>query len=125
MEHTENQPIIDAQTHDNRLKSYVAGFVLSLIFTLIPFFLVTSFSLNPGLLIGILISFAVAQLIVQLVFFLHMGKSSKKEWNLIALIFTVIVVLIVVIGTIWVMNNLNYNMHPTQAEEYLKRQEGF
>jgi cytochrome o ubiquinol oxidase operon protein cyoD len=68
---------------------------------------------------------AVVQLIVQMVFFLHLGSGSR--WKLVTFYFTLLVVVIVVIGTIWIMNNLDYNMmrmNPEQMEEYMRNNQG-
>src|SRR3546814_4114560 len=59
------------------------GFVLSVILTLIPFVVVMKGFLSGWLLVGLLVAFAIGQLLVQLVFFLHMGKGSDSRWNLI------------------------------------------
>ena len=57
--------------------------------------------------------FAVAQLLVQLVFFLHMGTSPDQRSNLAIFLFTGLVIAIVVCGSLWVMHNANVNMMPT------------
>jgi len=65
------------------------------------------------------------QLIVQMVFFLHIGRGS--HWKAVTFVFTAIFVLIVVVGTIWIMNNLNYNMmdmSPTEMQQYMEHNEG-
>ena len=61
-------------------------------------------------LIGVVIVTAVVQLLVHLVCFLHMNSSSEERWNLVAFIFTVLIIAIVVVGSIWIMWNLNHNM---------------
>ncbi|MBE8365690.1 cytochrome o ubiquinol oxidase subunit IV, partial [Leptospira borgpetersenii serovar Balcanica] len=45
-----------------------------------------------------------------LVCFLHMNASSEERWNLVAFVFTLLIIAIVVVGSIWIMWNLNYNM---------------
>ena len=55
---------------------------------------------------------AVAQILVHLYYFLHMNASSEQRWNVMAFVFTVIVVAIVVAGTLWVMHNANILMMP-------------
>lgn len=107
------------------MSSYVTGFILSLVFTILPYLLVVSESLQGWALILALALFAVAQLLVQLVFFLHMGRKEGSGWNKIAFLFMIMVVVIVVIGSLWIMANLNYNMHPTKTDTYLHREEGF
>ena len=92
------------------VKSYIHGFILSLILTIIPFMIVAKhwFSTSSSyIIIGI---FAVAQLFVQLVYFLHLSHKSEAKWNLNIFMFTFLVVLILILGSIWIMVNLNYFM---------------
>lgn len=91
-------------------KSYFIGFVLSIILTIIPYYLVVNHVLMPDMLYVLVLVLAVGQLIIQVVFFLHLSVESKPRWNLIAFIFTLLVVCILVIGSIWIMHNLNVNM---------------
>lgn len=91
-------------------KSYAKGFILSLILTLISFYLVSSGAFSTSHLyiaVGIL---ALIQLFVQLVFFLHLSTHSKASWNLLSFLFTLVIVLIFVLGTLWIMYNLYANM---------------
>ena len=53
---------------------------------------------------------AVAQVLVQLVFFLHMNTSSEQRWNLIAFIYTILCIAVLLIGSVWIMNYLHFNM---------------
>lgn len=114
------------------LKTYVIGFILSIILTLTAFSFVYIHGhsghevFSHHLLIPLIISLAVVQLFVQLGFFLHVGRESKPRWNFLALIFALIVVLILVIGSLWIISNLNYHMTPShqQVDQYLKGQDG-
>ncbi len=90
--------------------SYVVGFLLSIILTLIPYYLVVNRVLANSTLILVIVLLGVAQLVVQLVFFLHVNAKSKARWNLIALLFTILMVLILAIGSLWIMHNLDYSM---------------
>ncbi|OZI29146.1 cytochrome o ubiquinol oxidase subunit IV [Bordetella genomosp. 1] len=102
-----------AMSHGS-LKSYIVGFVLSIILTLLAFYLVMDGSFSrPVALIGILV-LCVAQLLVQLVFFMHMGtKPGGDRDNLSTFLFTVMIIGIIVGGSIWVLHNMNANMmHP-------------
>jgi cytochrome o ubiquinol oxidase operon protein cyoD len=56
------------------------------------------------------VGMALLQILVQLVYFLHMNSSSEGSWNLIAFIFTVLIVAILVVGSLWIMFHLNTNM---------------
>ena len=63
-----------------------------------------------GILVAVIAITAVAQVIVQLVFFLHMNTSSEQRWNLIAFIYTILCIAVLLVGSVWVMNYLHYNM---------------
>ncbi|WP_100550454.1 cytochrome o ubiquinol oxidase subunit IV [Caedibacter taeniospiralis] len=90
-------------------RTYITGFVLSVIITVIAFTLVGCKAFPPiGLYVSVVV-LALIQLYVQLVFFLHLSTDSKARWNMISFVFAVIVVLILVIGTLWIMFNL-YSM---------------
>lgn len=106
-------------------KSYVMGFGLSLLFTLSAYLIVTK-QLVSGLgLIAIIIGLAAMQLLAQLVFFLHLGKESRPRWNVTVFLFMVVVLVILVIGTLWIMSNLNYHvMSPNDANTYILEEEG-
>ncbi|KEI35125.1 cytochrome o ubiquinol oxidase subunit IV [Allofrancisella frigidaquae] len=90
-------------------KSYIQGFILSVVITTIAFVLVGFKLLSPVALCVSVALLALIQLFVQLVFFLHLSTDSKARWNLISAIFALIVVFIVVAGTIWIMFDL-YDM---------------
>ena len=60
----------------------------------------------------------------RLYFFLHLGKETKPRWKLYVFGFMVSVVLIIVFGSIWIMNNLNYRMTPAQINQYMNSQGG-
>jgi len=92
------------------LKSYLFGFILSVILTVIPFAMVMSDTASHSLIIGTVVASAVIQIVVHLVFFLHMNTSSEERWNLVALLFTAVIIFIVVVGSLWIMYNLNVNM---------------
>ncbi|MGX5830935.1 cytochrome o ubiquinol oxidase subunit IV [Mesorhizobium sp. 43Arga] len=94
-------------------KGYLIGFVLSVILTAIPFWLVMSGAIDNKQATAIVImAFAVVQIVVHMVFFLHMNTASEGGWSMLALIFTLILVVIVLTGSLWVMYHLNANMMP-------------
>ncbi|RNJ44825.1 cytochrome o ubiquinol oxidase subunit IV [Mesorhizobium erdmanii] len=94
-------------------KGYLIGFVLSVILTAIPFWLVMSGAIDNKQATAIVImAFAVVQIVVHMVFFLHMNAASEGGWSMLALIFTLILVVIVLTGSLWVMYHLNANMMP-------------
>lgn len=92
------------------VKEYVIGLILSIVLTAIPFGLVMSGSLGETLTVAIIMLCAVGQMLVQLIFFLHMNGSSEQLWNTTSAILVVILVAILIVGSIWIMNHLDHNM---------------
>jgi cytochrome o ubiquinol oxidase operon protein cyoD len=102
---------------EGTLKGYDTGFVLAAILTIIPFWLVMGEVFdNRNVTALIIMAFAVVQIVVHMVFFLHMNPRSEGGWTLLALAFTLIIVFITLAGSLWVMYHLNANMMPVQHE---------
>lgn len=97
-------------TGHGSLKGYLAGFILSVILTVVPFVLVMQGTLSPAIMPVCVVGFAVVQILVHLVYFLHMSTTSDGGWNFVAFVFTIIIIAIVVGGSLWIMYNLNANM---------------
>jgi cytochrome o ubiquinol oxidase operon protein cyoD len=98
------------------LRSYLIGFGLSVILTAIPFWLVMSGVLDSKQATALTITvFAAAQIVVHMIFFLHMSAGSENGWTMMALIFTLVIVGITLSGSLWVMYHLNANMMPAHA----------
>jgi cytochrome o ubiquinol oxidase operon protein cyoD len=102
-------------THESHasLQGYLTGFGLSVVLTAVAFALVMTGVLGSkeGTEIAVTV-FAVAQIVVHMVYFLHMNARSEGGWTLMALIFTLILVVIALAGSLWVMYHLNVNMMP-------------
>jgi cytochrome o ubiquinol oxidase operon protein cyoD len=122
-----------ASDHDaarGSVRTYVTGFALSVILTLMAFILVKVHVdhhhgyPSDSFMMAALPGLALVQLFVQLVFFLHVGRESKPRWNAWALSFAITVVVIVVGGSLWIMSNLNYRMmsSPHEIRRYLNSQ---
>jgi len=105
----------DAPAHGTR-RSYLTGFALSVVLTAIPFWLVMSGALGNNQVTALVImGFAFVQVIVHMIFFLHLDTRSEGGWNMLALIFTLVLVAIVLIGSLWVMYHMNLNMMPAMG----------
>jgi cytochrome o ubiquinol oxidase operon protein cyoD len=103
----------DDHANHGSLKSYSIGFVLSVILTAIPFWLVMNRVIaNSNTAIFVLLGLAAVQIVVHMIYFLHMNTSAEGGWSLMALIFTAILLVIVLSGSIWVMYHMNHNMMP-------------
>ena len=118
----------DAHSHDDHahgdspvhfsLKGYATGFVLSLILTAIPFLLVMAKVIpNSTITALVVLGFAVVQILVHMVYFLHLDAKSEGGWNLLSTIFTVVIVVIMLAGSLWVMHHMNANMMPMSPHE--------
>lgn len=95
------------------VKGYVIGFLLSVVLTAIPFWLVMgNVFASPRTTAFVILAFAAVQMVVHMVYFLHMNAKVEGGWSLLALTFTVALVVIMLAGSIWVMYHLNTNMMP-------------
>jgi cytochrome o ubiquinol oxidase operon protein cyoD len=119
------KPRLEKRHESARYTSYVIGFVLSVIATLIAYFFVTKHVWPKDTLMYVVLAIAVVQLVIQAVFFLHIGRGSHLK--IVTFAFAILVVLVVVIGSIWIMDNLNYrmlDMSPQQMQTYMNNNEG-
>lgn len=105
------------------LSSYISGFVLSLLLTGLAYLVVTRDVVASQWVVPLIVVLALIQFVVQLVFFLHLGRETRPRWNLMAFLFMLMVVFIVVGGSLWIMSNLDYNMmHRSDADAYMMKQ---
>ena len=96
----------ESHTHEahGSVKSYVAGFILSIVLTIIPLLSVLNHWLDGGALILFIIVMAVLQLLVQLFFFMHIKEGEKPKYNVMALILGLFIVFVIVAGSMWIMS---------------------
>jgi cytochrome o ubiquinol oxidase operon protein cyoD len=92
------------------LGSYLVGFVLAVILTAIPFWLVYSHALPPGRIMLVIAGAAVLQILVHLHFFLHIDFTTTPRENLLALAFTAVLIFLMVGGSFWIMIDLHSRM---------------
>jgi cytochrome o ubiquinol oxidase operon protein cyoD len=117
VEHGHDDHHDDGADHGS-LKSYLTGFGLSVVLTAIPFWLVMAHVLpTPTATVLTITAFAVVQIVVHMIYFLHMNTRSQGGWTALALIFTLVIVAIMVIGSLWVMYHMNTAMMPMSAAD--------
>ena len=109
-----SHPASNSASHGT-LKSYVAGFLLSLGLTALSFAAVMSGTLSKDLILPAITLLAVVQLLVQLVYFLHLGTAPEQRNNTMIFVLTGLLIATIVAGSLWVMHNANVNMMPTQV----------
>lgn len=107
----------DHHGHDDgghgTFKTYATGFILAVILTAIPFWLVIGKVFEKSGTTGlVLLAFAAVQVVVHMIYFLHMNTRAEGGWSMLALLFTAMVVFILMSGSVWVMYHLNDNMMP-------------
>jgi cytochrome o ubiquinol oxidase operon protein cyoD len=103
----------EADEPHSTFSGYMTGFVLSVILTAIPFWLVMAKVIaDRNTAVLVLGGLAVIQILVHMVYFLHMNGKIEGGWTLLSSIFTVVFVAITIAGTLWVMFHMNTNMMP-------------
>lgn len=108
----------DTAASHSTLRGYLTGFVLSVVLTAVPFWLVMAKVIaSPSLLAFVILGLAAVQIVVHMVYFLHMNARSEGGWTMLALIFTLVLVVITLSGSLWVMFHLNENMMPVSAQQ--------
>lgn len=113
----------ESKGHDEghgTLRSYLIGFGLSVVLTLIPFGIVMG-EVFASAFWPIIIIFGLggAQMLVHVYCFLHVDASAEDGWLLMSIAFTVLLIVIVLVGSLWVMFHLEENMMP--AHELIER----
>ncbi|PPU78215.1 MULTISPECIES: cytochrome o ubiquinol oxidase subunit IV [Xanthomonas] len=104
--HTENT----ADAHAGGLKSYLIGFVMAVILTVIPFAMVMSGAFSKGVTVVVISLMAAVQMLVHMVYFLHMDRSPEQRSNVQVGLFSLLIIGIVIVGSLWVLHNMNVNM---------------
>ena len=119
----------DHHGHDDDLhvtrSDYVKGFILAVILTAIPFWLVMAGVIQNRttavLVLGVL---AAVQIVVHMVYFLHMNGKIQGGWTMLSTIFTIVFLAVTIIGTLWVMFHMNANMMPAHANPMAAQHQG-
>lgn len=118
--------IVQHRTTHATLGGYVIGFLLSVYLTITAYIITVNDSMSTIMMAGAVLGLALVQFFAQAWFFLHIGREQKPRWNLLAFAFMTMVVLIVVLGSIWIMTNLDYHhgRSPTPSDQSLIEDEG-
>jgi cytochrome o ubiquinol oxidase subunit IV len=103
------------------VQGYLLGLVLATALTALSFYVAgTSLIWGPGIPAA-LITLAVAQIGIHLVFFLHITTAPDNTNNVLALAFGVLIVALLVGGSVWIMQHLNHNMMPMDQMMQMQR----
>lgn len=107
------------------VRKYVLGFLLALVLSVAGYVIVTGKLItDASTVMAVLLALAVLQLIIQLVCFLHLGLGKRSGSRTVTFIFTATMMLVIVIGSLWIMKNLDYRMgmSPEAMDEYMLEQ---
>lgn len=123
---SKHDKVVVAQHDTSRgtLASYVTGYIFSIYLTFAAYLMVYNHLFSNSVLTAVIVILALVQFIIQVVFFLHLGRETKPRWKLGVMLFMIMVVLILVGGSLWIMSNLNYRMTPQQMNNYMNNQQG-
>ncbi|MCD0503566.1 cytochrome o ubiquinol oxidase subunit IV [Bordetella petrii] len=104
----EEDPLAHASLH-----GYLLGFVLAAILTAIPFFIVMANVFSSSRVTGmVILAIAIVQIVVHVIYFLHVDFQAEEGWNMLSIVFTLVLVVIALSGSIWIMYHLDHNMMP-------------
>jgi len=114
--HEEEDPLAHASLH-----GYLLGFALAAILTAIPFFIVMGGLFSSSRLTSIVIlAIAAVQVVVHVIYFLHVDFQAEGGWNMLSIVFTLVLLVITLSGSIWIMYHLDHNMMPMSPQDMRK-----
>jgi cytochrome o ubiquinol oxidase operon protein cyoD len=112
---------LDHDTLHITVGGYVTGFVLAVVLTAIPFWLVMGkVFASPTVTTFVILGLAMVQIYVHMVFFLHMTSKAEGGWSWMSLIFTLVLLTIMLSGSVWIMYHLKTNTMPITPEQVRK-----
>ena len=111
---------------NNDYAIYIFGYLFCFLLTITAYLMVENKIISGKSLLYAIGAFAVLQFFIQMRLFLHLGQEDKPRYQLVAFNFMVLVVLILVFGSIWIMQNLDYHhpKHSHQSDTYIIKDEG-
>lgn len=110
----------DHQEAQGSYRSYFVGFLLSVVLTAVPFWVVMGeVQISVPWALVVIFGLGAVQIMVHVFFFLHVTLQAEEGWQAMSLVFTAILLVIILAGSIWVMFHLHENMMP--AHEQIER----
>jgi cytochrome o ubiquinol oxidase operon protein cyoD len=109
------QPAQQSSTVHGSYRSNTTGFIFSLLLTLASFGIVMNGHIPASLTLAVIVTLAVLQIIAQMHFFLHLDNSPTQRWNVMILLYTLLIIVFVVLGTLWIMYNAHIRMMPMMS----------
>lgn len=114
-------PGLETQGAHGSLRGYIIGYVAAISLTIAAFAVAPSTNMAPFSIEAALAVLAIAQMLVHLIFFLHINTAPAQKTNIMAFAATMLIIAIVVIGSMWIMAHLNQNMVPMEHLMQMQR----
>ncbi|RAL21384.1 cytochrome aa3 quinol oxidase subunit IV [Thermoflavimicrobium daqui] len=89
--------------HPNTLKKHIFGFLWSLILTFAALLITLRTNLPLGWKVTIIVTLAFFQLIIQLLYFMHLTEGDSKWIQVVNIVYGLFVAIVTVAGSIWIM----------------------
>jgi cytochrome o ubiquinol oxidase operon protein cyoD len=101
----------DYGTGQKKLGIYLIGFISCTVLTLFSFWSVMSQRFSKLEVLVLILSSACIQFLVQVVFFLRLTTQTEQgRTNIMSFLFTGVILISIIVGSLWIMWNLNYYM---------------
>lgn len=114
-------PGLESQHSHGGFGGYVVGYIAAMLITIAAFVIAPSTNMAPFSIEAALAVLAIAQMLVHLIFFLHINTAPAQKTNVIAFAATMLIIAIVIIGSMWIMAHLNHNMVPMNQVMQMQR----
>jgi cytochrome o ubiquinol oxidase operon protein cyoD len=102
----------DYGTGEKNLRVYIAGIIICIILTLLPFGVIMhATAMSQHAKFAIIFVSAILQFLTQVICFLRLNLSTPQGWmNVMSFAFAVVVLIVIIGGSLWIMYHLDYNM---------------
>jgi len=116
-----NTPGLEGREAHGSLRGYIIGYVSAIALTIAAFVIAPNTNMAPFSVVAALAVLAIAQMLVHLIFFLHINTAPAQKINVTAFAAAMLIIAIVVVGSIWIMGHLNRNMLPMEHLMQMQR----
>ncbi|QCI26880.1 hypothetical protein D9V80_01815 [Buchnera aphidicola (Thelaxes californica)] len=88
------------------INNYFIGFFYSCLISVLSFIIIQNNKIFNENTFFILITLSILQLMIQIIYFFDIKKFVDWYWSICILIFSLLVILIILSGSIWIMHNV-------------------
>ena len=121
LESAHDTPGTETGQQHGSLRGYLIGYAAASILTIGAFAAARTDALTPASVIAAITVLAIGQMLVHLIFFLHISTTPNQRTNILAFAVTMLIVVLIVGGSLWIMSHLQSNMMPTSQMMRMQR----